>query len=340
MTHCIPFNSRACIRATCHSLLISWILSLLASSGLAQTTSPSPPQHEPVARVGETALTRLDIDATLQETFDPISAPDLNASQTLRIATLTALVRRELALQRLLELGGEPLAARIQRKQTQLHQSLLTSNPDAELTESQLRSIAWQFAWNEYLEQHLNEANLKRFFETQRWQYAGGRAEIAQIFVPHATATPVDSEKPSDAETPSGDGLLAELQTQIQSGKVSFYDAAKKYSQSPSAAAGGEMGWIEASGDVPTPVAAAAFTGDLKTPLGPIRSTLGWHLIEVRNREEGTRTFEQIEDMAALRKAASDFLFNRLVATAAKNITVQWLDDSLQPPDSWRSATP
>ena len=87
----------------------------------------------------------------------------------------------------------------------------------------------------------------------------------------------------------NGEADAAALKDRIESGEISFADAASQYSTCPSAARGGDLGTFKKGAMVPE-FDACVF--DEATPLGdaavqgPIRTQFGIHLIQVYERTE------------------------------------------------------
>jgi peptidyl-prolyl cis-trans isomerase C len=70
-----------------------------------------------------------------------------------------------------------------------------------------------------------------------------------------------------------------ELKTRIEGGE-SFADVAKKNSQCPSKAQGGDLGWF-GHGQMVKPFEDAAFGAALNAVVGPVQTQFGYHLIMV-----------------------------------------------------------
>lgn len=98
---------------------------------------------------------------------------------------------------------------------------------------------------------------------------------------------------------------LEEIAADIKSGKTSFADAAKAFSQDPgSANQGGDLGW--ASPEVYDPTFRDALTRLQRGQLSaPVHSSFGWHLIELMD----TRNVDKTD--AAQKERAYRMLFNR-----------------------------
>jgi len=98
---------------------------------------------------------------------------------------------------------------------------------------------------------------------------------------------------------------LQQIAADIRSGKTSFANAAKEFSQDPgSANQGGDLGW--AAADIYDPAFRDALMRMTKGQLSePVHSTFGWHLIELLD----TRNVDKTD--AAQKDRAYRMLFNR-----------------------------
>ncbi len=112
------------------------------------------------------------------------------------------------------------------------------------------------------------------------------------------------------------DQALAQIQSiasDIKVGKISFSDAAKKYSEDPgSANLGGDLGW--ASPNVYDPAFRDALLNLKKGQISePVRSAYGWHLIQLLD----TRKIDKTED--ASKDQAYRILLNRKFTEEAQS---------------------
>ncbi len=90
---------------------------------------------------------------------------------------------------------------------------------------------------------------------------------------------------------------LAEYRQQIESGKATFEDMARRYSEDGSAASGGDLGWSSPGTTVPE-----FETAMNAVPLGgisaPVVSRFGVHLIQVLDRRQTTLDARQLREQA------------------------------------------
>jgi peptidyl-prolyl cis-trans isomerase SurA len=171
------------------------------------------------------------------------------------------------------------------------------------ITRDQVRqTLLWQLSWQAYLNKHLTDENLARFFERNRRDFDGTQLRVAHLLM-----------KPAGSDDAARDAALKQaeqLREWIVGGKLAFAEAAKKHSQGPSAKDGGDIGWIDRREPMPESFSAAAFALNVGDVSPPVTTTFGVHLIQVLEVKPGTKTWQDAAER--LRPAATLFLFRRL----------------------------
>jgi len=127
----------------------------------------------------------------------------------------------------------------------------------------------------------------------------GSEAIVAQTQVRHILVKP--SEILTDEQARE---LVLSLRARVQAGE-DFADLAREYSEDiGSAQEGGELGWTNPGQMVPEFEKAmqATAVGDISEP---VRTTFGWHILEVEGRRDQDMTSE------AIRTKATNYLHNR-----------------------------
>jgi parvulin-like peptidyl-prolyl isomerase len=156
------------------------------------------------------------------------------------------------------------------------------------ISEEALRQqIAFRLSWKSYVERHVNDTVLERFFNSHRRDYDGTQVLARQILLAH----------PKDPDTAAVDKLkqqAAQLRQQIEDGKLKFEDAAAQHSSAPSKAGGGDLGWIPRHGSLPETLAAAAFALDAGQVSQPVVTRFGVHLVQVTDVKPGTKTWRDV----------------------------------------------
>ncbi len=142
-------------------------------------------------------------------------------------------------------------------------------------------------AWQAYVRQNVTLPQTREYFENHRAELDGTQLRARQIFLKLPP-------NPTEADQAAKRSQLKELRSQIESGKLTFADAARKHSESPSKEQGGDVGLFGARGKLPTPVTRAAFGLKVNELSEPIVSTFGVHLIQVTERLPGDLSLEDV----------------------------------------------
>ena len=114
----------------------------------------------------------------------------------------------------------------------------------------------------------VTDDELKKFYDEHPDQFEAGLTFAASHIL-------VDSEEQA-----------AEIRSKLESGELSFEDAAKQYSSCPSKAQGGDLGEFGHGQMVPEfeEACAAMEPGELSNP---VKTQFGWHLIRLNKKEDG-----------------------------------------------------
>ncbi len=316
------------------AVLLVGLLAWCGGTGIRATADDKLEPGDPIAAIDGDPIYLGELNLILTER---LKARDLDKlGIQVQQATATLLVRRHLALKSLREQGGEMLEAMIRRQlemyaaEVKRRGSSMEEQAKSKMADenSLAADIAWRTAWSQYLKSRLNDANLRSFFDQHPDRYAGTRWEVSQIFIK------VDPR--SAASVKATEASLSELADELRaSGAVdeAFADAARQHSESGSAAQGGMVGWVENDGDLPASVMAAVRTTAVGQVSAPVRSPLGMHLLLVHQTEPGKLSFDDLTDVAQLRRDATDALFDALVARQ-RGAKVTWFVAALKPPPS------
>ncbi len=97
----------------------------------------------------------------------------------------------------------------------------------------------------------------------------------------------------SDLTAANAEALLTELARSLRDGDADFAELARNYSDDSSAQNGGRLGWNPAGVFVPA-FAEAVRTTPKGAVSDPIRTTFGWHIIEVLDERERDQAPEQL----------------------------------------------
>ncbi|MCE9556842.1 MAG: peptidylprolyl isomerase [Planctomycetes bacterium] len=158
------------------------------------------------------------------------------------------------------------------------------------ITDAALREqIAWRLSWKGYVQRHVNDAVLERYFDSHRREYDGTQVRASQILLP----------LPKDADASALEAVrkqAADLRKQIVAGNLSFDDAATKHSTAPSKQQRGDLGWIARHGAVPERVATVAFALEVGQVSEPVVTPFGVHLVKVTEIKPGGKTWRDVAE--------------------------------------------
>jgi peptidyl-prolyl cis-trans isomerase SurA len=149
--------------------------------------------------------------------------------------------------------------------------------------------IAWQKAVEEEFQDRVNVTPADVDAELVRLQEGASKPHflVSQIFLT-VDNPEVDAKVLKDAQ---------DIETQLQSG-ANFGTVARQFSQSPTAAAAGDLGWVH-QGQLPVELDDALQHLQVGAVTQPIRSTGGYYILGLRDRQEGLGT--KVPDPATLK---------------------------------------
>jgi parvulin-like peptidyl-prolyl isomerase len=242
----------------------------------------------------------------------------------MKARTLEQLVSRQLILSYLQTNGQaaskDDIDLELARIEKQLKQQGLSL--DDYLQQSKLLDVddlrgtlAWQLSWQRFLEPLMTEENLKKHFDRTHAHFDGTQLDVAHIRLP------VEPRDDPQALQRTLDKAAA-LREEIVSGKVSFADAAKQHSVSPTAEDGGKLGRISRHSPQPEPYSATAFALKKGEISPPVVTAAGVHLIQCLEVHPGQKPFEAVRD--EVQNDARRFLFEWVVERQRGNSKIEY----------------
>lgn len=177
------------------------------------------------------------------------------------------------------------------------------------------RPLAWKLSWNKYLQRHLTEENLQKYFDRHRSEFDGTQLRAAHILL----KLPADAD---EGQRAAAKEKAASLRGEIAAGKLSFADAARQHSQAPTAKRGGDIGWIERRQPMPEVFAQAAYALEKGQVSEPVISPFGVHLITVLDVKPGQKTRQEVD--ADLRAAVTIYLFRWIADRERAKVKIEY----------------
>lgn len=145
------------------------------------------------------------------------------------------------------------------------------------------KELSTRLRWIEYLKAKGTDAELKKFVANNKDMFNGTQVKASHIVLEvEPNATPAEKEKIRQK--------LSSIKKDIESNKMTFAEAANKYSQDPANAegAGGDLGYFGRNSGFIEEFADAAFAMKKGSISDPVETVFGYHLIQVTDRKEGT----------------------------------------------------
>jgi peptidyl-prolyl cis-trans isomerase C len=252
-------------------------------------------------------------DNKMRSASSPVPAADF-------AATLNQLIMRRAVVQRMKREGGYFSDDEVDKKIIEIKSKAAASNVafEAELarqgvTEETLRNeMIWQVAWPRYLDRNLTD-KLQAYFNAHRKDFDGTQVQASHILLRSETA---------------GEGyqqmldLAKRIREGIESGKVTWEQAAQKFSVAPSRTTGGDVGFFPRSGVMHEAFAKAAFELEPGKISEPVTTPFGVHLIRAGESKPGSKQWTEVLDQ--LRPPASVELFEQLAKDEAIKAKVDW----------------
>jgi parvulin-like peptidyl-prolyl isomerase len=267
-----------------------------------------PAPDEPVAaKVNGESITAAEAQREFRQAYGERKLSDAEKATLLK-AALEQVIDRRLVLAWLTKNGQAATSQDIDLSLAQFEKDLKSQDLTLEGHLKQVglsredfrRAIAWKLSWQKYVERQLTDENLQKYFDRYRREFDGSELHVAQILF----KLPAEA---SDMEIAAARQQAGQLKAEIAAGKLTFAEAAKKHSQAPSAAAGGDIGWIERRRPMPEDFSKAAFRLKPGEISEPFVSPFGVHLITVLEVKAGKKGWK--DAAAELRPAVTLYLF-------------------------------
>jgi peptidyl-prolyl cis-trans isomerase C len=136
--------------------------------------------------------------------------------------------------------------------------------------------------WFEFVNTRATDAELKKFAATHKDLFNGTQVKASHILAKvEPTASAAEKEKARQK--------LTDLKKTILAGKMTFAEAANKFSEDPANVdgAGGDVGYFTLNSGIIEDFAKAAFAMKKGEISDPVETPYGYHLIQVTDRKEG-----------------------------------------------------
>ena len=156
---------------------------------------------------------------------------------------------------------------------------------------------------------------MQAYFNAHREELDGTRVEASQILLklsPNASTTEIDQAKQK----------LLDLRKQIQSGKLSFAEAAARHSQAPSKTEGGKLVTSAYRGKMPLVFTRQVFPLKEGEISEPFQSPFGMHLITLNKKHPGQFSLEDVR--GELFQTLSRELYDQTLQKLRSTAKIEW----------------
>ncbi len=174
------------------------------------------------------------------------------------------------------------------------------------------KNVIFRLASPRYFKRELTGA-LQRYFIKHQQEFDG-----TELRVSHIILRPDQFNETKDHV----ESRAAKIREEITSGKLSFADAAKKYSDGPSHEKGGDLGFMPRHGVMIEDFAKAAFDlkkGDISEP---VTTAFGTHLITVTDVKSGSKKLSDV--VPQIKARAAQDLINQLAKQERASAKIEY----------------
>jgi parvulin-like peptidyl-prolyl isomerase len=186
--------------------------------------------------------------------------------------------------------------------------------------------IQWRLSWRKLCETELGDSALAAFFDRRRRHFDGTQVRVSHILLAIPAALDAAAAESRSRETLE---KAAKLRQRIVTKELTFADAAKQFSDGPSKADGGDIGFITRHGQQTEAFAAAAFALDIGEISPPTRTPHGVHLIQCTEIKPGVKKLADV--LEPVRTAATKELFRAWADRERPKAKIEYADDSVKP---------
>jgi parvulin-like peptidyl-prolyl isomerase len=292
---------------------------------LAVVLAADPPADPTVAATVNGEVIRFDeVDALIRRR--PVVDAPLTAAQTrdLRRAVVDDLIDDKLLSKFLDDHGPKFDQAETDRHLAALAAALKKQGKtvagfaaEVGLTEARFRQATLdRLRFQKFLDGRATDDELRKYFADHKDEFDRSTVTASHIVARVTRAAP-------PGEWAAARQRLAAVRADVVAGKVTFADAAKKYSVDPSAARGGWVGPVSRRDSVMDEAfCRAAFALPVGAVSQPVDGEFGVHLILVSDRSEGSaKRYEDVAD--EVRDCYTEDVRANLVAQLRKAASVQ-----------------
>jgi peptidyl-prolyl cis-trans isomerase C len=253
---------------------------------------------KPAAVVNGEAIPMGEVEAVLALRPKELFPIPESQEKLIRQEALEVLISERLMKQYLAKNGPPIDATEVEKQMAALVESLKAQGrtladfcKESRQTEAQLRAgVQNMLQYTAYARKTATDDELKKYFNDNLDYFQKTTVRLSHIVIRIPLTAPATEREQARKR-------LSELRAQIVAGKMNFADAAREYSQCPSAKMGGDIGVVTRKWMVDEAVAKAAFAMKNDEVSDVVESEFGLHLLKVTERTDGKKVeFAAVQD--------------------------------------------
>lgn len=276
-----------------------------------------------VAVVNGEPITMAEVDAVIKMAGPaPMPLPEEQQKERLKIA-VGMLVDNVLMHQFLLKNTAPPQPAEIDKKLAEMETALKQQKKTlaeicagTHMTPAKLREdVADHLRWAAYVQGHVNDAILEQYYKEYKDFFDRVLVRCSHVVI----RLPANA---SESDKAQARAKLQAVRAEIAANKIDFAEAAKKFSQCPTAEKGGDLGYLPRKGVADEAFAKAAFALQPGQVSDVVQTDYGLHLIKVTERKPGQpQEYAKIKEQ--VREVYAEEMAMRLVGEQHKTAKVE-----------------
>ena len=267
------------------------------------------------AFVNQTPITVASVEAFIKATFGERQFSSA-AKKRIQIESLEHLIRRatihDYLAGKKLWAGKSEVQLAVDQFEAQLARadiSLAEHFKDKDTSLAQFKfETGWRISWARYLEKRLTDANLKKYFESKRYEFDGTKIKVAHLLL--------------KSSSPEAWKQINDFHVQLTEAPENWNEWVAQYSDATSKDEGGNVGWISVDGPMPEAFTKVAFklkTGEISKP---VETSFGLHLVKCLETKPGKKGF--LDARPEVVKSAKQYLFFKLANDHRKKVEVRF----------------
>jgi peptidyl-prolyl cis-trans isomerase C len=302
--------------------VLVWTVGLAA----AQTPGAAPAQpaagNKPVAVVNGETISSAALDEVLRS--NPTALQLSEGQKKMQQMEALGLLIDDLLMHQFLARNTPPVPqAEIDKKYAEMEagvrkqgKSIQEYCRERNMTDAQVRAnIGHMIQWLGFVQSHVNEADVEKYYQDNRDFFDGVTVRVSHIVLRLPAGAP-------PGEVAQARTKLTDLRNQIVAGKLDFAAAAKAHSQDPTAANGGDMGFVPRKWILPEPFAQVAFALPTGQVSDIVETEYGLHLIKVTERKPGQGS-DYAKAKEAVREICIEEMRERLLTEQRKAAKIE-----------------